>query len=376
MSDAVTVLFGGPSPEHDVSILTGLQAARALMTAGLDPRAIYWDKAGGFTQVETDLEAEAFLQGPSALGGAPVRLVNGEGFVTQGRLGRPGKIFEPGIVVVCCHGGPGEDGSLQAILDLSGIAYTGPSRAGAAVGMDKLAFGALVDSAGLPSLPRSVVDPASPDEKAQFDPPYILKPRFGGSSIGIEVVTDWETAVGLCRSSVHLRDGAVIEPYRADAVDVQVSIRAWPELSLSPIEKPIRAAGGTGGIHGYADKYVGGEGMASAPRELPAQLPSDISSRMEESARALGALVGLRGVARLDYLWSESTGDLYVNEINTIPGSLSKYLWEACDPPVSFTALLTDLVAEAKARPTVHWSTEGADGSALRSAGTIASKLG
>ena len=376
MSDAVTVLFGGPSPEHDVSILIGLQAARALNTAGLDPKALYWDKSGGFSQVDSSLEAEAFLKGPSALGGTPVRLVCGEGFVTQGRLGRPGKALDTGVVVIGCHGGPGEDGSLQAILDLSGIAYTGPSRAGAALGMDKLAFGALVESAGLPSLPRAAVDPESPDAKPGFDPPYILKPRFGGSSIGIEVVTDWETAVGLCRGSVHLRAGAVIEPYRADAVDVQVSIRAWPELSVSPIEKPIRAAGGAGGILGYADKYLGGEGMASAPRELPARLPSDIEARIVESARALGALVGLRGVARLDYLWGESTGDLYVNEINTIPGSLSKYLWEACDPPVSFTALLTDLVAEAKARPSVHWSTEGADGSALRSAGTIASKLG
>ena len=376
MSDAVTVLFGGPSPEHDVSILTGLQAARALMTAGRDPQAIYWDKSGGFSQVEADLEAEAFLKGTSAIGGAPLRLVCGDGFVTQGRLGRAGKTLDAGTVVVCCHGGPGEDGSLQATLDLSGIAYTGPSRAGAAIGMDKLAFGAVVESAGLPSLPRAAIDPSSPDSKPQFDPPYILKPRFGGSSIGIEVVADWETAVGLCRGSVHLRDGAVVEPYRADAVDVQVSIRSWPELSLSPIEKPIRAAGGAGGIHGYADKYVGGEGMASAPRELPARLPSDIETQMVESARGLGALVGLRGVARLDYLWSESKGDLYVNEINTIPGSLSKYLWEACDPPVSFTALLTDLVAEAKARPAVNWSTEGADGSALRSAGSIASKLG
>lgn len=376
MSDAVTVLFGGPSPEHDVSILTGLQAARALMTAGLDPKAIYWDKSGAFGEVEPDLEAEVFLEGGAEIGATPLRLVAGEGFVTQGRLGRPGKALDVGVVVVCCHGGPGEDGSLQAILDVSGISYTGPSRSGAAVGMDKLAFGAVVAGAGLPSLPRAVVDPTSPDLKPQFDPPYIVKPRFGGSSIGIEVVSDWDTAEHLARGSVHLRGGAVVEPYRQDALDVQLSVRSWPETSLSPIEKPIRAAGGEGGIHGYADKYVGGEGMASAPRELPARLPSDIETRIVESARALGVLVGLRGVARLDYLWSESTGDLYVNEINTIPGSLSKYLWEACDPPVPFTALLTDLIAEAKARPSVHWSSEGADGSALRSAGTIASKLG
>ena len=376
MSEVVTVLFGGPSPEHDISILTGLQAARALATAGRRVTAVYWDKTGGFGEVRPDLEAEAFLQGAGAIGAAPLRLVAGEGFVGQGRLGRPGKPLDAGVVLVCCHGGPGEDGSLQAVLDLSGVSYAGPSAAGAALGMDKLAFGSVVESAGLPTLPRVVVDPGAPDAKPEFDPPYILKPRFGGSSIGIEVVSDWDAAVALAKQSVHLRAGAVVEPWRGNAVDVQLSIRSWPTPQLSPIEKPIRAAGGKGGILGYQDKYVGGEGMASAPRELPAVLPADVESKVVESASRLAALVGLRGVARVDYLWDEGTGELVVNEINTIPGSLSKYLWEASSPSVPFTRLLDDMLAEATARPAVQWSTQGADGTALRSAGTIASKLG
>ena len=338
--------------------------------------AIYWSKTGAFGEVRPDLEAEAFLKGGDAIAGTPLRLIVGEGFVTPGRLGRPGKTLDLGVVVVCCHGGPGEDGSLQAALDLSGIAYAGPSAAGAALGMDKLAFGSVVQSAGLPTLARAVVDPSMADAKPQFDPPYIVKPRFGGSSIGIEVVSDWDAAVGLAAHSVHLRAGAIVEPWRGDAVDVQVSIRAWPEPQLSPIEKPVRAAGGQGGILGYADKYVGGEGMASAPRELPAQLPDDVERRVIESATELGALVGLRGVSRVDFLWDETAGALMVNEINTIPGSLSKYLWEAAQPAVGFAQLLEDLIAEAQARPAVQWSTQGADGTALRSAGTIASKLG
>lgn len=375
MSEAVTVLFGGPSPEHDISILTGLQAARALSIAGRNVRAIYWSKTGEFGEVRADLEAETFLKGGDAVGATPLRLVVGEGFVSQGRLGRPGKQLDTGVVLVCCHGGPGEDGSLQGALDLSGISHAGPSAAGAALGMDKLAFGSVVESAGLPTLPRLAVDPSG-DTKPAFDAPYILKPRFGGSSIGIEVVADWEAAVALAAKSVHLRAGAIVEPWRADAVDVQVSLRAWPRPALSPIEKPVRAAGGKGGILGYADKYVGGEGMASAPRELPANLPAEIEARVIECGQALGALVGLRGVSRVDFLWDESAGDLLVNEINTIPGSLSKYLWEAADPAVTFIQLLDDLIAEAKARPSVQWSTQGADGTALRSAGTIASKLG
>lgn len=373
MSQAVTVLFGGPSPEHDVSILTGLQASRALLGSGREVRAVYWEKSGGFSEVAADLEATAFIEAGGPPRRAALRLVAGEGFVASGKLGRPAKTIDAGVVVVCCHGGPGEDGSLQAAFDLAGVVYTGPDRAGAALGMDKLAFGSVVAAAGLPSLPRVLAGGTT--DAPGFDGPFILKPRFGGSSIGIEVVADWSAVQALASRSVHLRPGAIAEPWREGAVDVQISIRSWPDLALSPIEKPLRQAA-DGQILGYRDKYVGGQGMASAPRELPAQLPDRVAEVVRGSARKVSALVGLRGVARIDFLWDPESDEVFVNEINTIPGSLSKYLWEACDPAVPFARLLDDLVDEARARPTVHWSSEGADGTALRSAGTIASKLG
>ena len=349
------VIFGGPSPEHDVSILTGLQAARAL---GPDRvTAVYWAKTGDFFEVDAGLEAGDFLEGPPRKA-APLRLVAGEGLVGRKRP------LDLGPMVNCCHGGPGEDGTLQAALDLGGIRYTGPTVAGAALGMDKLAFGNVVTAAGLPSLPRSGGAPA-------FDGPYIVKPRFGGSSIGIEVVEDAETVDALATSSPHLRNGYVVEPYLADAVDLNVAVRTWPSLELSAVEKPLRSTGG--GILGFADKYLaaGGEGgMASAPRELPAVLPAAVEKQLCDMARQVAVLAGVRGVARIDFLADGDT--LYVNEINTIPGSLAKYLWLG----VSFGDLLGGLLAEAEQRPTHAYSTVGADGTALRSAGSIAGKLG
>ena len=368
------MIFGGPSPEHDVSILTGLQAAHALGGSGRPTRAVYWDKVGIFHEVDATLEPESFTttQGPPTR--STLRFVAGEGLVAPGKLGRAGRALDVGTVLVCCHGGPGENGTLQAALDLAGIAYAGPSAAGAALGMDKLAFGSTAVAAGLRSLPRVVVADGEPDPT--FTGPYIVKPRFGGSSIGIEVVGDWASAVALSRQSVHLRAGAIAEPWRGAAVDLQISLRSWPRLSLSPVEKPLRQAESKESILGYRDKYVGGQGLVSAPRELPAELPDEVRSEIVRAATALAGLTGLRGVARIDFLWDEPAGEVFVNEINTIPGSLSKYLWEAATPAVPFGQLLDDLLAEATARPTTHWSAEGADGSALRSAGTIASKLG
>ncbi len=370
----IAVIFGGPSPEHDVSVLTGLQAARELERSGHGVQALYWSKTAEWFAVDASLEATAFLDGVPR-GASPLRLVLGGdgGFLPEGGRFSKQKAAEFEVAVVCCHGGPGEDGTLQATLDSAGIAYTGPSVAGAALGLDKLAFAGVMHAAGIPSLPRLALE--SDTEGFGFDGPYIVKPRFGGSSIGIEVVDDVATARALLASSVHLRDGAVVEPYRPDLFDVQIAVRRWPSTQVSAIERPLRttAGAGTAGgqILGYTDKYVGGEGMASAPRELPAVVPFELAEWVRAYARRIADLALVRGVARIDFLTDGR--ELVVNEINTIPGSLARYLW--IDPLVPFATLLADMVSEATARPTGRYSAAGADGLVLRGASSIAAKL-
>lgn len=371
----VGVIFGGPSPEHDVSILTGLQAARELGAApGTSVRGLFWSKSGDWFEVEPTLEGTDFLNGPPK-GAARLQLVLGQdgGFVPHDRkIGRT-RPLGLDVALVCCHGGPGEDGSLQAALDLAGIRHAGPSVAGAALGMDKLAFGALAESAGLPTLARRLLDPDTTD--VGFPGPYIVKPRFGGSSIGIEVVEDLATALVLRKNSVHLANGAVVEPYRPELFDLQIAVRSWPELQVSAIERPLKASGGNSGMESeilsYREKYAGGQGMVSAPRELPAQLASGLETQIREAAERISSLVGLRGIARVDFLSDGS--ELRVNELNTIPGSLAKYLW--IDPAIPFGVLLNDLLAEAASRPSRSLLLAGADGSILQGASSIAAKL-
>ncbi len=111
--------------------------------------------------------------------------------------------------------------------------------------------------------------------------------------------------------------------------------------------------------------------MVSAPREFP-ELPPKVAGAIRDMATTVARLTGLRGVARIDFL--ADGGELFVNEINTIPGSLSKYLW--VEPVVPFARLLADLLDEAVSRPAFHYTSSGADGTALRSAASIAAKLG
>ena len=374
MSD-IAVIFGGPSPEHDVSVLTGLQAAHELQRAGHAVQALYWSKSAEWFAVDAALEASAFLDGMPK-GAQALRLVSGRRWRVR-VLRRPVLQTEGhrirGRRRVLSRWARARTGRCRRRSTVRGSPYTGPGVAAAALGMDKLAFGGVMAAAGIAALPRLALTETT--EEVGFDGPYIVKPRFGGSSIGIEVVEDLTTARALLERSVHLRAGAVLEPFRPDLYDVQVALRRWPTTQVSAIERPLRSArpagGARGEILGYVDKYVGGEGMASAPRELPADLPATVAEAARRVARRIGDLALVRGVARIDFL---TDGDeLLVNEINTIPGSLARYLW--IEPVVPFATLLTDMIAEATARPTFFYSTSGADGLVLRGASSIAAKL-
>ncbi|MDQ3761495.1 MAG: hypothetical protein M3460_07275 [Actinomycetota bacterium] len=363
----VSALFGGPSPEHDISILTGLQTCRVLSQGGHDVVPLYWTKSGDWYLVEPNLEADAFVNGVPN-NSRLVSLSTGaeKGFVEKRSLGRV-RSLEFDVAVNCCHGGSGEDGSLQSALDLAGVKYTGPTARGAALGMDKFAFGAVVAAAGLPTLPRVALVEAGP--VPDIPTPWIVKPRFGGSSIGIHVVEDIETAQQLLVSSSGLRSGAVVEPYLADAIDLNISVRGYGTPLLSEIERPIRET--KADFYSYQDKYLGEEGLAGAPRELPAALPPQLTERLRDYASAIAQLMQVRGVTRVDFLLHHE--QLWINEINTIPGAMSFYLWRASG--VSHEALLDDMLEEALKYPSYEPDTTGADGLALRNAGSIASKL-
>ena len=353
------VVFGGPSPEHDISVLTGLQAARLLSDAGRDPVVIYWSKVGRWYRVDPAGEASDYASGPPPKS-------RGLRFVAEPQVGWMAKRrrLEVGTALLCCHGGPGEDGTLQGALDIVGIRYSGPDAAASALAMDKLAFGALVTASGLPGLPRrAVIAEAEPG----FPPPYIVKPRFGGSSIGIEVVDDYATALALLRSSPHMDRGAVIEPYLEGGRDLNIAIRTYPDFQLSAIEAPVSDQ-----FYGYSEKYLSGGGIEGSERQLPADIPPELEARIRTLARTVTKMAGIRSMARLDFL--ERDDDLWVNEVNTIPGSLSLYLW--VDPPISRRQLVLDLVSELEGSKARVFSTAGADGIALQSAASIAAKLG
>jgi len=252
---SVAVVFGGPSPEHDISILTGLLAERVLRDAGVDVTPLYWTRTGDWVLCPPGQEGKDFLDG-APKGGRELMLQMGAGILTKKGLGSA-KPLALDAALNCCHGGAGENGGLNAVFDQLGIPLTGGPPPLAALGMDKLAFGAVLAAGGVPTLARAVVAGADPG----FPGPYIVKPRFGGSSIGIEVVEDLATARALATSSPLMRSGAVVEPFHAGAQDLTLAFRTHPALQVSLLEKTLSPAGGEG-IYSYEQKYLSSQGLA------------------------------------------------------------------------------------------------------------------
>lgn len=364
------VVFGGPSPEHEISILTGLQSERVLTRAGETVTPLYWAPTGGWFVVPSGTEAKDYLEGAPA-GSRPVeiRLGADPGLFAKGRL--RSERLEIDATLSCLHGGLGEGGGFVGLFALVGIPTTGSTVYASAVGMDKLAFGGLMLTGGIPTLPRVALEP---DVDPPFDGPYIVKPRFGGSSIGIEIVDDVAAARAVARTSTHLRAGAVVEPFRADLIDLNISFRTAPDLEVSDLERPLR---GEDGVYSYADKYLAGgageaAGLSSAPRELPAQVPDAVTEQARQLARRVAAVTGLTGIVRVDFLYHPDSGELFVNEVNSVPGAMSLYLWAPRRPAAE---VLLDALVEARDAGVPAAASGFGAGAALRAAGGISGKL-
>ena len=362
----IAVVFGGPSPEHDISILTGLQAALALDKQGTDVCCLYWTKNATWLRVAPTLEPDAFLE-PSPPGATDVELTVPGGFAERGR--RRNTPLPIDGVLNCCHGGPGEDGSLAALLALAGVRVTGPEPEVASLAMDKLANALVARAAGVPTIDTVLVTDQA--HGTLPPPPWVAKPRFGGSSIGVEAnIEDLDTVRALGQTGVG-RAGMVVQPFLDGWIDLNVSVRTHPQVQVSAVERPLR---GDTAVYDYQDKYLtGGAGMDAAPRELPAQIPDKITETLTAHALTLVAALGLTGAPRIDFLW-DGADDVVLCEVNSIPGAWGNHLWQASGVPRE--TLYRDLVAEATtgSRTKPQWAGTS-DGRALRMSGSIAAKL-
>lgn len=362
----VGVIYGGRSVEHEVSVITALQAMNALDPSRYEIVPIYitrdgaWLTGDALRQLPTYQNLEALRALPRvALPGSP-----SGGLLPLSDRPRGLSLFggsrEPSMAIdvafPCIHGTYGEDGTLQGLLEMANLPYVGSGVLASALGMDKIAMKQVFQANGLPvvaylSLQRAEWR-AKPEEiidriERGIGYPAFVKPANLGSSVGIGKATDRATLRQALDVAAAYDRRLIVERAVPGAVDINCSVLGDDRgVQTSVCEEPVAWQE----FLSYEDKYMRGgktQGMKGQSRRIPAPISPELTRRIQELAARAFQSIDAAGVARIDFLLAPDE-TVYVNEVNTLPGSLSFYLWEATDLP--FPRLLDRLIEIAQRR--------------------------
>ena len=364
MKTRVAMLFGGKSVEHEVSVITGIQALRSMDTDKYDVTPVYMTKnnemyvGDDIGRIEAYKDIDALLKKSHRV--IMVGDADGVSLISYPPK-KLGKNISIGIDVAfpAVHGTNVEDGALQGYLKTVGVPFVGCDVTASAVGMDKYIMKMILKEAGVPVLDAKVFklsDYAEMDGmmdriEKDFGYPVIVKPVNLGSSVGIGIAKNRVELSGALDDAFRYAARVLVEHAISELREINCSVLGDEnEAQASECEEPLH----TKDILSYEDKYVnnsksgGSKGMASVSRKIPAELaPGQREEIRDMAVRAFKAL-GCNGVSRIDFMIDESNGKLYFNEINTIPGSLAFYLWEPLG--VKYTELLDRMIQLALSR--------------------------
>ncbi|MBR2240282.1 MAG: D-alanine--D-alanine ligase [Clostridia bacterium] len=368
------VIFGGRSVEHEISIITANQAMSNINQDKYEIVPIYISKQGLMYTGAELLELKSFRDMKALIKGlTQITLVNDGTKINLVRF--PMKKFGDNIINTIdvafptMHGTNGEDGSIAGFLETINVPYIGCDTLSASIGMDKIMMRRVLKEAGISSLDYIAFyscdyikdeDKYIKEVEEKLRYPVIVKAGNLGSSVGIKKAKDRSSLVEAIEYAMQFSDRVMIENAITNLKEVNCSVLGdVSNAKPSECEEPV----GSDEILSYTDKYMSGsktkagnvgesggakQGMASLKRKLPAEISDEMKSKIQKMAVETFKVLGCNGVSRIDFLVDNDTNDVYVNEINTIPGALSYYLWEATGK--SFSEEIDDLVQIALKR--------------------------
>ena len=365
MKTNIGVFFGGRSTEHEISVISANQAMHAIDSELYDITPVYITKDGQWYTGQALMDIKNYRDIPALLRQCtPVhmRAIYGDYNLYAERHGLLKSGVAPvaalDVVIPVLHGSNGEDGTFQGVLQSTGIPFAGCDVLSSANGMDKITMKMILAADGIP-----VVDYVWFTDKQWFSQrkelierietrigyPVIVKPANLGSSVGIARADDRETLIRKVEEAEKYSTRIIVEHLVEELQEINCSVLGdCDEYRTSVLEEPIKS----GEILSYQDKYMGGtkgaKGMQASQKRIPADLPDDVTKRIQFLAGETFRVLSCHGVSRVDMIVDRANGNIYVNEINTIPGSLSFYLWEATG--LTFTQLMTELVQLALKR--------------------------
>ena len=365
MKTNIAVIFGCRSVEHEVSIISAVQAMRAIKREKYDVTPIYVTKSGEMYTGNALFEIENYRNLPELLKNSePVLLARKNGGVymvyENSSFFSKKKDVKIDLAFPIVHGTNCEDGTVAGYLEYLGLPYIGCDILSAAVGMDKAVFKDVLKSAGLPVLDcvtfrsreymlEKEKITAEIEEKVGF--PLIIKPVNLGSSVGITKVKDKDGLDEAITLAASFADKILAEHAVTNLREINCSVIGDADsCEASVCEEPFM----NDEILSYEDKYMsnkkGGasKGMASLGRKIPADISEEKATEIKRLACDIFKAIGASGVVRIDFLIDTETDRVYANEINTIPGSLAFYLWEPTG--LKYTDMIDKLVDLAFSR--------------------------
>lgn len=369
MKVRVGVFFGGQSVEHEVSIISASQAINSMNKNKYDIFPIYVSKDSKMYFGEDLYDIEKFKDIDLLLKNCTqVTLINENNNVKI--ISKEKGIFKKGIEQIIdiafpiVHGANIEDGTLAGVFELLNIPYVGSDVYASSLCMDKYFSKCVLKQSGIPVIDGKLISIYDFDINAtlvmqyiveKFSFPVIVKPINQGSSVGISLAKDLESLKNALDFAFEFSPKVLVEKAIVNLMEVNCSVLGDIESAKASIlEEPIN----DGDILSYEDKYLSGgkngsdtklesnqaakSGMASLKRQIPARISDEQTKLIQETAIKTFKTLGCSGVVRIDFIIDKDTNEIFVNEINTIPGSLSFYLWERTDK--SYESLLDDLI--------------------------------
>lgn len=390
----IGLVFGSRSVEHEISVTTASKVYEVLrqLAQEFETVLLYVNKAGAWLSgraVSRLLEVEA--EGRTAQDPARRKTLQQafkqalESLQQSGGSGDAAQLFlppDPSIRGLCqnperggwfgtrlqdavdiafpvVHGTHGEDGTLQGLFELADIPYVGPGVAASAAGMDKILSKLLFRGAGLPTVEATwftrrqwLEDDAATSSRVESELAYpvVVKPAVAGSSVGIARAANRQELARAVRGAIQFSTRVLVERAVEDRLEVQCAILGNHALAVSECEELLRG----GGIVSFEDKYLGraerAEDADLAPSYIPARISADLARQVKDLGGAAFRALDARGIARVDFLVDQPSMRPYVNEVNTLPGSLCLRLWELSGvKPGELIRRLLELAVEAQA---------------------------
>ncbi len=363
MKTTIGVFFGGRSTEHEISVISANQAINAIDKDKFDVVPVYITKQGKWYTGDALLEISNYRNTASMLDKCQevyMKPIYGDyNLYKAKKLMFGSDVYARfDVVIPVLHGSNGEDGIFEGVLETIGIPYAGCSTLASANGMDKITMKMILQASGIPVVDYlwftdrqwfEKRDELIADIEKKLGYPVIVKPANLGSSVGIGRAHDRDDLIDKINTAEQYSSRIIVEHMVDNLQEINCSVLGdCDDYQTSVLEEPIKS----GEILSYTDKYMGGSkgktGMQSAQKRIPADLPESETALIKDLAGKTFAVLSCHGVSRVDMIIDRDNRNIYVNEINTIPGSLSFYLWEASG--IKFDKLMERLVSLALKR--------------------------